>query len=68
MPRSTPKSFTAIPTVTTALTLVDLDKNANQRLDVYPTNITPDGFDLNINTWADSIVYQVVVTWVAHAL
>lgn len=61
------KSFATIPTVTTALTLVDLDKNANQRLEVYPTNITPDGFDLNIHTWADSIVYVVGVTWTAYA-
>lgn len=61
------KSFATIPTVRTALMLLDLSKDTIQRLRVYPTNITPDGFDLNIHTWADSIVYQAGVTWIAHA-
>lgn len=35
------------------------------RLWVFATNVTPDGFDLVFQTWAESIVYDAIAVWTA---
>jgi hypothetical protein len=54
------------PTVVTSLRKIDGDKGYNQRIDAYPENISPTGFDLIFHTWADSIVHGMCVSWIAY--
>jgi hypothetical protein len=58
--------FKAPPKVQVALNWLDTQHTTNTRLQVYPSNITANGFDVVVSTYADSKVYGVGVTWFAH--
>lgn len=60
------KKFSAPPAVTVSLSSFDLSPTYGQRLAVYAENITKDGFDIVVLTWADTVVYAAGVTWLAH--
>jgi hypothetical protein len=62
-----PEPFAYTPDVLVTLSMVDFSFSTNQRLRVYPTNITTLGFDLNCHTWGDTAVYAAGVTWTAYA-
>ena len=58
--------FKSPPKVIIWLQSLDMDKNKNWRIKVYPSDIDTDGFTVNANTWADSILYSAGVTWLAY--
>jgi len=60
------RPFVTPPKIAVFFSLVDLDKNHNWRLKTYPTSIDANGFTLNIETWADTILYSARVAWVAY--
>ncbi|WP_437894469.1 H-type lectin domain-containing protein [Sorangium sp. So ce124] len=47
---------------------INIDNNAVARLDVGTENVTTKSFDVVISTWADTRIYGVAVTWIAHTL
>ncbi len=59
--------FSVSPKVQTALSRIDTDTKANTRIVVSPQNISVNGFDINVSTWADSKVYGVSIAWFAYA-
>jgi hypothetical protein len=58
--------FNEEPNVVVWLSALDLDKGHNWRVKAYATNVTASGFDLNIDTWADTILYSAAASWVAY--
>lgn len=59
------ESFVAPPLVHVALSMWDVDRNANQRADIQAVNVTPQGFDLQFRTWGDTRVARVRASWMA---
>jgi hypothetical protein len=60
------RPFVTPPKVAVFFNLVDLDKSKNWRLKTTATNIDTKGFTLNIETWADTILYAAQACWVAY--
>lgn len=62
------QSFSEVPQVVTSIDMLDIAENHNSRLRVKAENITQEGFDAVICTWADTQVWGVGVNWVAYGL
>jgi hypothetical protein len=58
--------FSNPPTVVCALSGVDAGHQANLRVTLVPTDVAPDGFTLQVNVWADTILYSVWGMWHAE--
>ncbi|CAJ0538540.1 Ff.00g066010.m01.CDS01 [Fusarium sp. VM40] len=58
--------YTDEPNILVWLSAIDLDKGHNWRVKAHATNITSSGFDLNIDTWADTIMFSATASWVAY--
>lgn len=54
------------PRIITWLTGLDLGKDANWRIRCFARAITHKGFELVIETWADTVCYSASASWVAH--
>ncbi|KAI4128919.1 MAG: hypothetical protein LQ341_006628 [Variospora aurantia] len=54
------------PNVVCWLTTVDMDKDKNWRIKTYATDIDTKGFTVHIDSWADTIMYQAGMTWLAY--
>ncbi|MEZ5387784.1 MAG: H-type lectin domain-containing protein [Prosthecobacter sp.] len=57
--------FTSPPVVHLGLTGFDLDQRDSSRLTVKAENITANGFQAVITTWASSRVFSVEFDWLA---
>ncbi|HBE16223.1 MAG TPA: hypothetical protein DEG17_16565 [Cyanobacteria bacterium UBA11149] len=53
------------PTVIVSLTGMDVSNVSNLRIMVSPINITETGFDLELQTWADSQIVSLWSNWTA---
>ena len=60
------RPFTTPPKVVVFLNYVDLDKNHNWRIITTAVDIDENGFMLNIDTWADTILYAAQACWIAY--
>jgi len=60
------RPFVTPPKVAVFLNHIDLDKSKGWRLKTTATNIDTRGFTLNIETWADTILYAAQAAWVAY--
>lgn len=49
------------------LNMIDAEQTINTLVSIYPINVTVNGFNIMVETWADSKVYGVGVTWFAYA-
>jgi hypothetical protein len=60
--------FKRPPQVMVALKRVDLgDYKSNiHRIGVRAESVGVKGFELNFETWFESLVYEVVVSWIAY--
>jgi H-type lectin domain/Astacin (Peptidase family M12A) len=64
---SFPRAFSSPPKVIVWLKSVDMAKNFNWRVETYPSyDVSTTGFTININTWADSILYSADASWIAY--
>ncbi|KAK1479621.1 metalloprotease [Colletotrichum cuscutae] len=54
------------PRIITWLTGLDLGKDANWRIRCFARAVTHKGFELVIETWADTVCYSASASWVAH--
>lgn len=59
------ESFVEPPVVHVALSMWDIDRNANQRADIQAAHVTPQGFELQFRTWGDTRVARVRANWLA---
>jgi hypothetical protein len=57
--------FQGIPVVQAALSGFDLDQRDSARVSLGLSQITPEGFTLEITTWRETRVYAVEVSWLA---
>lgn len=60
---SFPSAYETAPNVTVGLCQVDMDHSYNYRIEATATTITNKGFDLNMDSWADSKLYAAGATW-----
>lgn len=58
--------FQSVPIVLVSLRMLDVGNMTNTRAHVLAENVTQEGFDLVIHTWADTVLYGAEVTWMAY--
>ena len=56
------------PNVMLAITELDILHGDNHRLRVFPSDIDRDGFQINAQTWGETVVWSVGVDWLAIAV
>jgi hypothetical protein len=49
-----------------ALSGIDSEHTTNLRVTVTPYDVEADEFNIMIKTWGDTLIYSVLVTWIAH--
>jgi hypothetical protein len=54
--------------VQVALAHFDVEKVANTRITVHAENLSRSGFDLVFTTWADTRIWGLTATWIAHTI
>ncbi len=59
-------AFSSIPKIVLSLKSLDSSHSYNLRVDTNSQGVTPVGFWLTINTWADTKLYGVTVSWTAY--
>ena len=57
--------FSNVPIVHVGLSGFDIDQRDSARISVHAEAISPNGFDLRIQTWLNTRVYKVEVSWIA---
>ena len=58
--------FITTPKVIVFLKQLHMDKNKGWRITTKVSDIDANGFNIHINTWADSILYSAVAGWIAY--
>ena len=53
------------PKVIVSINQLDYDKNKNLRINVLPADIDSTGFDLKIQTWEDTSLHSVRLSWIS---
>ncbi len=54
-----------VPTVYTSIAGINTDSDFNSRAQVFPENVTTEGFDLVFRTWGPSNLLFVSANWIA---
>lgn len=54
--------------VQVALAHFDIENVANARVTAHAENLDVDGFDLVFTTWADTRIWALTATWMAHTI
>lgn len=57
--------FLTAPVVDVNLSMWDVDRRTNQRMDICAENITAAGFEMVFRTWGDSRIARVRANWIA---
>lgn len=60
------RPYAAPPKVVLWMNRLNMVKNKNWRFKAVASNITATGFTVNLETWADSVLYSAAVSWIAH--
>lgn len=60
-------SFGSAPQVMAAISSLDSSNQANLRVTVSVQSVTATGFTVKVDTWADTKLAQVGVSWVAYS-
>ena len=58
--------FAATPDVVAWLCRLDITHGPDRRVEVTVDKLTPEGFDLCLSTWSDSLVWGCGASWIAH--
>lgn len=59
-------AYSEPPNVMVWLSALDIDKSRNYRVRALARNVTATGFDLDIESWLDTILYSATASWVAY--
>lgn len=57
--------FNGKPSVSAALAMVDGSNAANLRVNLTVQDVTNDGFNVRVSTWADTKLAAVSISWIA---
>jgi hypothetical protein len=60
------RKFAVAPVVIVWLTGFDFLKGKNFRIKAEATNVTATGFNINVATWYDSVLYWASASWIAY--
>jgi hypothetical protein len=60
------RPFVTPPKVVVFLNFIDLGNSRNWRLKTTATDVDANGFTLNIETWADTVLYRAQAGWIAY--
>ena len=58
--------FATAPRIILAIKELDVSNQSNVRIDTYPTDVSRDGFSLNVHTWDQTKIYSVAISWIAY--
>lgn len=58
--------FTVTPEISVSIHSLDMDRSHNDRIYCSVKDVTPYGFTLRAETWADSLIYAVGMDWIAY--
>lgn len=58
-------AFRSAPAVIVGLSLLDLDRRTNARLDLTAENVTREGFEMVLRTWGDTRIARIRADWTA---
>jgi hypothetical protein len=59
------EAFASIPAVHVSLSMLDIERRHNQRMDFGAENITREGFVIVFRTWEDTRVARARASWLA---
>lgn len=59
------QSFRDAPVVHISLTMWDIERGANQRVDIHTEDVTADGFVIYFRTWGNTHVARIRADWLA---
>lgn len=57
--------FQSPPVVTVGISMWDIDRKTNSRVDISADNITATGFEIVFRTWADTRIARIRADWMA---
>lgn len=60
------RAFATAPHVVVWLSCIDLSSGKNWRIKTFATDVSAKGFTIHIDTWADSVLYTAVASWLAY--
>lgn len=61
-----PVPFNKKPKIVLSVSMLDSDGQFNQRYNLKAISVSRDNFTIKISTWADSKIYGIGGTWIAH--
>lgn len=61
-------SFEKIPRLFLSISQVDASNKTNLRYNIEAVSVSRDGFTLKVVTWADTKIYSISGSWIAHAI
>ncbi|MGH1368492.1 MAG: H-type lectin domain-containing protein [Maritimibacter sp.] len=59
------EAFSDAPAVMVGMSMWDIDKETNSRIDISSENVTPKDFDIVFRTWGDTKVARIRADWIA---
>lgn len=57
--------FLGAPLVSIGISMWDIDRKSNSRIDIQAENVTASGFDIVFRTWADTRIARIRADWMA---
>ncbi len=58
--------FSAPPHIVLAVGGIDSERATNLRITLEPYDVETAEFNIKVNTWGDTLLYQVWITWIAY--
>jgi hypothetical protein len=68
VPQEFSEPFLEAPLVSIGISMWDIDRNSNSRVDISAENVTAKGFAIVFRTWADTRIARIRADWVAIGL
>jgi hypothetical protein len=65
LPQGFGNSFVGPPLVSIGISMWDIDRNTNSRVDIAAENVTASGFEIVFRTWADTRIARIRADWMA---
>jgi hypothetical protein len=57
--------FLGPPVVTVGISMWDIDRKTNSRVDITAENVTATGFEIVFRTWGDTRIARIRADWIA---
>jgi hypothetical protein len=57
--------FLSVPAVTVGISMWDIDRKTNSRVDIAAENVSAQGFEIVFRTWGDTHIARIRADWMA---